>query len=178
MIETLQQYDLVMAKCRALFLQKAQDYGTAWRVLRPSSLTDQIFIKARRIRQIQENGEQRVSDSVNIELIGIVNYAVFAMVQLSLPSDTPMELGIERATSLFDDQIAAAKALMSAKNHDYGEVWREMRTSSMVDLILMKLLRIKQIEDNAGKTIASEGLEANYQDIVNYAVFCLIKETL
>ncbi len=175
MSQTNQEYDQIVSKCKRLFVQKTKDYGTAWRILRPTSLTDQILIKARRIRQIQENGVQKIGDTVNSELIGIVNYAVLALVQLSLPKDFPIELEVEKAVELFEAQVFVTKNLMLEKNHDYGEVWREMRVSSMVDLILMKLLRIKQIENNAGKTIVSEGLDANYQDIVNYAIFCLIK---
>ncbi len=175
MERTLDQFDHILHKCRELFEKKTRDYGTAWRILRPSSLTDQIFIKAKRIRSIEEKGRQKVEDSIESDYIGMVNYSLMAIVQLNLPKDAPVELPPEEALRLYDDKVAETRALLGAKNHDYGEAWREMRISSMTDLILMKLLRIKQIEDNEGKTIASEGLEANYQDIINYAIFALIK---
>lgn len=175
MERTLAQYDAVTSKCRDLFLKKTQDYGTAWRILRPSSLTDQLLIKARRIRQIEETGEQLVDDKVDDEYIGLVNYSVMALIQLLLPADAPLELPPQYASTLYDTTINEVRALMIRKNTDYGEVWRDMRRSSLTDLILMKLLRVKQIEDNAGKTLVSEGLEANYQDIINYAIFALIK---
>ncbi|MCO6475308.1 MAG: DUF1599 domain-containing protein [Phaeodactylibacter sp.] len=175
MKRTLEQFDHILHRCRDLFEKKTRDYGTAWRILRPSSLTDQVFIKARRIRSIEEKGRQKVEDSIESDYIGMINYSLMAMVQLNLPEDAALELPPEEAVRLFDEKVAETRALLAAKNHDYGEAWREMRISSMTDLILMKLLRIKQIEDNEGKTIASEGLEANYQDIVNYAIFALIK---
>jgi hypothetical protein len=175
MEKTVSQFRKVTGHCRSLFINKMKDYGTAWRVLRPTSLTDQLFIKARRIRTIEEIGEQKVGDSVSGEFIGLINYSVLAIIQLTLPADAPTELPHDDAASLYDREIEETLALMQAKNHDYGEVWRDMRVSSMTDLILMKLLRIKQIEDNSGKTLVSEGLEANYRDIINYAVFALIK---
>ena len=175
MEKTLNQYDAITAQCRELFAKKTKDYGTAWRVLRPSSLTDQLFIKARRIRQIEESGEQAVEDKIDDEYIGLVNYSIMAIIQLSLPKDAPLELPPQYANELYYNTIAEVRSLMIRKNTDYGEVWRDMRRSSLTDLILMKLLRVKQIEDNAGKTIVSEGLEANYQDIINYSIFALIQ---
>ncbi len=175
MTHTLQQYDRVVQACRDLFLAKQADYGTSWRILRPSSLTDQLYIKAKRIRSIEEKGEQRVQDPVEGEYTGLVNYSVLALLQLELPPDAPLELPADEVAALYDEQIAETRALMVRKNHDYGEVWREMRLSSITDLILSKLLRIKQIEDQGGRTLASEGLEANYRDIINYAIFALIR---
>lgn len=175
MEKTLEQYDTIINHCKEVFLKKTQDYGTAWRILRTSSLTDQLYIKAKRIRSIEEKKEQKIGDSIESEFIGLVNYSVMALVQLELSEADALELDAKTAEGLFDAHIAETRALMIAKNHDYGEVWREMRVSSMTDLILMKLLRIKQIEDNEGKTLISEGLEANYKDIINYAIFALIK---
>jgi hypothetical protein len=175
MEKTLSQYDACLEKCRQLFVKKTKDYGTAWRILRPSSLTDQLFIKARRIRQIEEAGTQVVADKIDDEYIGLVNYSLMALIQLQLPADTALELPPPYATDLYNTNAAETRSLMIQKNTDYGEVWRDMRISSLTDLILMKLLRVKQIEDNAGKTLVSEGLEANYQDIINYSVFALIK---
>lgn len=172
---TARQYDHAVARCKDIFLKKMQDYGTAWRILRPSSLTDQIFIKAQRIRSIEEKREQKVSEGVESEFIGIINYAAMALIQISLPDNAPMELDHAEGVAMFDKQIAEARSLMLNKNHDYGEAWRDMRVSSMTDLILMKLMRIKQIEDNNGATLISEGVDANYFDIINYAVFALIK---
>lgn len=172
---TPQQYDRIIARCRELFLRKQADYGTSWRILRTSSLTDQLYIKAMRIRSIEEKGHQQVADPVEGEFQGLVNYGILALIQLELPDDAPLELPVAETAVLYDRHAAAARELMLRKNHDYGEVWREMRVSSMTDLILAKLLRIKQIEDNAGRTQVSEGLDANYQDIINYAVFALIK---
>lgn len=171
----MQQYDRIIARCRELFLRKQADYGTSWRILRTSSLTDQLYIKAMRIRSIEEKGEQRVDDPVDGEFLGLVNYSIMALIQLDIAVDAPLELDLEEAARLYDQQATTARELMLRKNHDYGEVWREMRVSSMTDLILAKLLRIKQIEDNAGRTVVSEGLDANYLDIINYAVFALIK---
>lgn len=164
-----------MAECRHVFVQKNTDYGTAWRILRPTSLTDQLFIKARRIRSIEEKGVQKVAEGVESEYVGLINYAAMALIQLELPADAPIELPAEEVTALYNTQLTRTELLMQSKNHDYGEVWRDMRVSSMTDLILMKLLRIKQIEDNDGQTLISEGLDANYQDIINYAAFALIK---
>ena len=175
MERTFEQFDDILRKCRDLFEKKTRDYGTAWRILRPSSLTDQLFIKAKRIRSIEEKGRQKVNDSIESDYIGLINYSLMAIAQLDLSEDAPLELPMEDALRLFDEKVAAVRTLLEVKNHDYGEAWRDMRVSSMTDLILMKLLRIKQIEENEGKTIASEGLEANYQDIVNYAIFALIK---
>lgn len=175
MQHTLQQYDRNVAKCKDVFLKKTKDYGTAWRILRPTSLTDQIFIKASRIRSLEELKEQKVDEAVDTEYIGLVNYCIMALIQLELPEDKGLELEHTEVEKLYDKQMLLARDLMMAKNHDYGEAWREMRISSLTDLILMKLLRIKQIEDNKGKTLISEGLEANFQDIINYALFALIR---
>ena len=175
MQRTLHQYDAVIGRCQELFYKKTQDYGTAWRILRPSSLTDQLYIKAKRIRQIETTGTQRVADPVAEEYVGLINYSLMAILQLRLTAADPLELAPQRALELYCEQVAVTRQLMIDKNSDYGEVWREMRLSSLTDLILQKLLRVKQIEDNAGQTLVSEGLEANYRDIVNYAVFALIK---
>lgn len=156
-------------------MKKAQDYGTAWRILRTTSLTDQIFIKANRIRSIEEKGVNKVDDPIDLEYIGIINYCIMALIQLEMGTDGELELPIDKVESLYDQNFNAAQKLMTEKNHDYGEAWRDMRVSSMTDLILMKILRIKQIEENDGKTIISEGLDANYTDMINYAVFALIK---
>jgi len=158
-----------------LFIKKTQDYGTAWRILRLPSITDQIFIKAQRIRSIQEKGTQKVADDINSEFIGIINYCIIAMIQLGLKETDPLELSAEEVANLYDKYVEATLELLANKNHDYGEAWREMRVSSITDIILMKLLRVKQIEDNSGRTIVSEGVFANYQDMLNYSVFCLIK---
>lgn len=173
--ETLDQYRTAAGFCKSIFLQKAIDYGTAWRILRPSSLTDQLYIKARRIRTIQETGQQLIADSIASEFQGIVNYSIMALVQLHLPVDAPLELDVHRAEVLYDAELQQTEALMVQKNSDYGEAWRDMRTSSLTDLILMKILRIKQIEDNQGVTIVSEGVDANYRDMINYALFALIQ---
>ena len=176
MEKTNQQFDKVVARCKEIFIKKTKDYGTAWRILRTSSLTDQLYIKACRIRSIEEKKEQKVSDTVDLEYIALVNYSLMALIQLELrDKDETLELPTKKAEKLYDKQIKIAKELMRNKNHDYGEAWREMRMSSLTDLILQKLLRIKQIENNKGKTLISEGLEANYQDIINYAIFALIK---
>jgi hypothetical protein len=172
---TFEQYLNETANCRSLFLNKNKDYGTAWRILRTSSLTDQLFIKAKRIRSIEENGVMKVDEGVKSEYIGLVNYCIMALIQLELNDDAPLELEEEMVTSLYDKYHDETFELMKAKNHDYGEAWRDMRRSSLTDLILMKIFRSKQIEDNMGKTLVSEGLDANYQDIINYAVFALIK---
>lgn len=171
---TNQQYDKVISECRDIFLKKAQDYGTAWRVLRTISIVDQIYIKAQRIRTIQEKGMQKVEDGISAEFKGIVNYAAIGLIQLALPADAPEEMDITRVSTLFNDKVGMAKQLMQDKNHDYGEAWRSMSQESFVDLILMKLQRIRQILENDGKTIISEGIDANYLDIINYAVFALI----
>lgn len=172
---TSAEFDKVISVCKDLFLKKTRDYGTAWRILRLPSITDQIFIKAQRIRTLEEKKVSKVGESIASEYIGIVNYCVIAMMQLELDADAPEELSVEETEALFDKKISETKELMFAKNHDYGEAWREMRISSLTDLILMKLLRVKQIEDNQGQTLASEGVKANYQDILNYSVFALIR---
>ncbi len=174
MQQTLEEFNQAVRECRTLFVNKTKDYGTAWRILRPRSLTDQLYIKAMRIRSIEEKGTQRVDDPVRSEFVGLVNYSILALIQMELPETAPLELPAEEAARLYDLQVAENIRLLQAKNHDYGEAWRMMRVSSMTDLILQKLLRIKQIEDNDGNTIVSEGLEANYRDIINYAVFALI----
>lgn len=175
MDRTLQQYDAVVAECIDLFERKAQDYGTAWRILRVSSLTDQVFIKAQRIRTLQQVGESKVGEGIRPELIGIINYAAMALVQLRLGvTDTP-DLTAPQARDAVAAELHHTRELMQRKNHDYGEAWRSMRVSSLVDLVLMKLLRIKSIEDNEGRTLVSEGIDANWMDIVNYAVFAMIR---
>jgi hypothetical protein len=168
------QYDKAIKLCKDIFLKKMKDYGTAWRNLRPTSLTDQIFIKAQRIKSIEEKGTQKVGDDIKGEYIGIINYCIIAMIQLELENDSRMELPYEEVERLYDKHVAATKKLMEDKNHDYGEAWRDMRLSSLTDLILMKIFRVKQIEDNKGKTIISEGVDANYMDMLNYSVFALI----
>jgi hypothetical protein len=175
MQKTLEQFQTVVAKCREVFLKKTRDYGTSWRILRPSSLTDQLFIKAARIRSIEEKGNQKVSDSAESEYIGLVNYSVLAIMQEKIAAGQPLDLPLLVAQDLYDQELSITIELMKAKNHDYDEAWRDMRISSFTDLILMKILRIKQIEDNDGKTLISEGVEANYRDIINYAIFALIK---
>ena len=174
MEETNQQYDKVITDCRSIFEKKMADYGTAWRILRPISITDQIYIKAQRIRSIEEKGITKVDEGVRPEFIGIVNYAIMGLIQLELgTSDSELPAG--ETLVLYDRYFQTAKDLMQAKNHDYDEAWRNMRISSYTDLILMKLKRTKQIEDNQGKTLISEGIDANYLDMINYAVFALIK---
>jgi|SRR5690606_4526198 len=174
MEKTLAQYESVILECRTLFENKLQDYGAAWRILRMSSLTDQIFIKANRIRSLQENSERKVDEGEESEFIGILNYSLIALIQLEYGVVNQIDFTVEKSLEEFDKQANKAIDLMKRKNHDYGEAWREMRVSSITDLILQKVLRIKQIEDNKGKTIVSEGLDANYLDMVNYAVFALI----
>ncbi|WP_297333004.1 DUF1599 domain-containing protein [Flavobacterium sp.] len=174
MSNTSAEYDSVIAKCRELYINKMKDYGCAWRILRLPSLTDQIFIKAQRIRSLQENEVRRVDEDETGEFIGIINYSVMALIQLEKGIASQPDLSADEAARLYDEKTAQTKALMEAKNHDYGEAWRDMRVSSLTDLILQKLLRVKQIEDNKGKTIVSEGIDANYQDMINYAVFALI----
>jgi hypothetical protein len=174
MDKTNNQYDRVIEICRTIFSKKMTDYGTAWRILRTISLTDQIYIKAQRIRSIEEKGVTKVDEGIRPEFIGIINYAIMGLIQLELgPSDK--ELPAEKTLELYDKYFNEAKLLMMDKNHDYGEAWRNMRISSYTDLILMKLKRTKQIEDNLGKTIISEGVDANYFDMINYAVFAMIK---
>ncbi len=174
MKNTSQEYDKVIAICNTLFNNKMKDYGCAWRILRLPSLTDQIFIKAQRIRSLQENEVRKINEDETGEFIGIINYSIMALIQLELGVATQPDLSVNKASQLYDEKIALTKKLMEDKNHDYGEAWREMRVSSLTDLILQKLLRVKQIEDNKGKTLVSEGIDANYQDMINYAVFALI----
>ncbi|MBN2173531.1 MAG: DUF1599 domain-containing protein [Bacteroidales bacterium] len=174
MEETSRQFEAVIRLCSDVFVKKMEDYGTAWRILRTPSLTDQIYIKANRIRSIEEKGTQKVEEGIVPEFIGIINYSVMALIQLELGAIEEQDLNKSRIAELYDKYIFGAKALMENKNHDYGEAWRNMRISSLTDIILMKLLRIKQIEDNEGKTFVSEGVDANYNDIINYAVFALI----
>jgi hypothetical protein len=174
-VDTSQEYNEVIAVCKSLFLKKTKDYGTAWRILRSSSITDQIFIKAQRIRTLEEKKVSKVGEDITSEYIGIVNYCVIAMLQLELTESDPNEMDVQLVEGLFDKRVNETKELMFAKNHDYGEAWRDMRISSLTDLILMKILRVKQIEDNLGQTVVSEGVKANYQDMLNYSVFALIK---
>lgn len=175
MPSTLQEYDAVIAHCRELFEAKLQDYGLAWRILRLPSLTDQIFIKAQRLRSVEEKKSQLVEDRPEEEYLGIFNYSVMALIQLDQGVAQQPDLQASEALEVYQKEIGKARELMQRKNHDYGEAWREMRLSSITDIILQKLLRIKQIENNQGRTTHSEGLEANYQDILNYAAFALIK---
>lgn len=172
---TTVHYSEIIDLCRELFIKKMADYGTAWRILRLSSITDQILIKAQRIRSIEEKGSQKIDESIDAEFVGIINYCVIALIQLEMGNESNLEMPVEEVKNHFDFHVIKSKELMENKNHDYGEAWRGMRTSSMTDLILMKLLRIKQIEDNKGNTIVSEGIDANYYDIINYSVFALIK---
>lgn len=175
MSNTAAEYDAVIKNCKGLFMKKTRDYGTAWRILRIESITDQIFIKAQRIRTLEEKKISKVDEDITSEYISIVNYCIIAMMQLDCGPDAPTELSVEQVSAMFDEKANETRELMFAKNHDYGEAWRDMRISSLTDLILMKLLRVKQIEDNKGQTLASEGVKANYQDMLNYAVFALIK---
>ena len=168
------EYKSIIKSCKETFDKKSKDYGTAWRILRLPSLTDQIFIKAKRIRSIQETLEQKVSDSINSEFEGIINYCIMSLIQIKLINDKRLELPLEELQSFYNKEAKECLDLFNQKNHDYDEAWRNMRVSSITDIILMKLLRIKQIEDNQGKTIVSEGVEANYMDILNYSVFALI----
>ncbi|MCW3116232.1 MAG: hypothetical protein JWM28_314 [Chitinophagaceae bacterium] len=168
------QYDSVIQGCKEIFINKAKDYGTAWRVLRTISVVDQIFIKAQRIRTIQEKRSQKIGDDISSEFRGIINYAIIGTIQLELPAGLPDEMPVEQISALYDKHTKTAKRLMQDKNHDYGEAWRSMSQESFVDLVLMKLQRIRQILINEGKTIISEGIDANYLDILNYAVFALI----
>jgi len=174
MQDTSKQYDDIIEICRSLFINKMTDYGSAWRILRLPSLTDQIFIKAQRIRSLQQNSVRKVDEGEVSEFIGIINYCTMALIQIELGVVEQPDLSVDDATKLYDDKIAVTKQLMLDKNHDYGEAWRDMRVSSLTDLILQKLLRVKQIEDNSGKTIVSEGIDANYQDMINYAIFAMI----
>lgn len=173
-MSTVQQYDNVIKQCKTVFLAKTADYGTSWRVLRPISVVDQIYIKAYRIRTIQELGRQKVTDAIEGEFIGIINYAVIGLIQLGLAEGEEEEMAADRAEVLYRKYVQEAATLMQSKNHDYGEAWRQMSEQSFVDLILMKLQRMRQILSNKGLTLMSEGLDANYYDILNYAVFALI----
>ena len=176
MEKTISEYDSIIKKCEDIFAKKMKDYGSAWRILRISSLTDQIFIKAQRIRSIEDKGLQKVDEGVIPEFIGIVNYSIIGLIQLELGvSEQAEEIQYDQVMNLFDKYSLQAKQLMLDKNHDYGEAWRDMRGSSLTDLILQKLLRVKQIEDNDRSTLISEGIDANYLDMLNYAVFALIK---
>lgn len=174
MQNTSKQYDDVITTCRDLFIKKMSDYGSAWRILRLPSLTDQVFIKAQRIRSLQQNDVRKVDEGEVSEFIGIINYCIMALIQLEKGVVEQPDLLLEEAIILYDKKVAITKQLMQDKNHDYGEAWREMRVSSLTDLILQKLLRVKQIEDNLGKTLVSEGIDANYQDMINYAIFAMI----
>ncbi len=171
---TEKSYQEILNNCKSLFEKKNKDYGTAWRILRLSSITDQIYIKAKRIRTIQETELQKIEDSIEGEFIGIINYSIMALIQIALKDDDRIELPTEELTSLFSKEGETTLQLLMDKNHDYGEAWRLMRVSSITDIILMKLLRVKQIEDNKGKTLVSEGVDANYRDLINYSVFALI----
>lgn len=175
MKDTSQQFDHVIAACRSLFGKKTKDYGTAWRILRTSSLTDQIFIKAQRIRTLEMKGFSKVGEGIHDEFVGIINYAIMALIQLEAGTSEDLDWDEAKALKFYDAQVKITKDLMMNKNHDYGEAWRDMRVSSFTDLILMKLLRIKQIEDNSGQTLVSEGIDSGYRDIMNYAVFALIQ---
>jgi hypothetical protein len=177
MQQTSEQFDRVIARCKDIFLKKNNDYGTSWRILRSSSITDQIYIKATRIRGIETSGSHKVDEGVEPEFIGIVNYSILGLIQLKLTDNDPIELEAERTEKLYDSTVAEVKDLMMMKNHDYGEAWRNMRVSSFTDMVLMRLMRIRQIEDNQGQTLVSEGIDANYMDMMNYSVFALIKLT-
>ena len=174
MTDTNEQYNQAIASCKDIFIQKTQDYGTSWRVLRTISIVDQLFIKAQRIRTIQQKGTQLVGDDVSSEFKGIVNYGVIGLIQLQLQQIAVEDLPVETVSALFDEKIGIVRGVMKNKNHDYGEAWREMSQESFVDLILMKLMRIRQILTNDGKTLISEGIDSNFIDIINYAVFALI----
>lgn len=172
---TVEEYKEIVGECKTLFENKTKDYGTAWRVLRLPSITDQIFIKAQRIRSVEEKGSQRIEEDISSEFKGIINYCIIAMMQIELLDDSRMELDFEELEPLYDRIVDETKSLLADKNHDYDEAWRDMRLSSITDIVLMKLLRVKQIEDNQGQTLVSEGVKANYQDMINYSVFSLIK---
>jgi hypothetical protein len=177
MEQTLLEYDREIAYCKEIFLSKMRDYGSSWRILRPASLTDQIYIKAQRIRSIEEKGIARIAEGIRPEFAGIINYSTVAVIQIELAGYHELNLEMDEAMTHYMHQINKARTLMMDKNHDYEEAWRNMRVSSLTDIILMRLMRLKQIEDNAGTTIASEGPESNYLDMINYAVFALIKLT-
>jgi hypothetical protein len=173
--QTENEYKIVISSCRSLFEKKTTDYGTAWRIMRLPSITDQILIKAQRIRSIQEKGKQMIDEGIESEFIGIINYCIIAIIQLGLPENAAVELEPKWVLERYDEEVKETLQLLLKKNHDYGEAWREMRVSSITDIILMKLHRVKQIEDNNGQTLVSEGLDANYRDMLNYSVFALIR---
>lgn len=175
MTQTESEYKQVIALCKDVFEKKTKDYGTAWRILRLPSITDQLFIKAQRIRSIQEKGAQKIEEDIKNEFIAIINYSIIAIIQESLPENSSLEIPVEELMPKYEEVAKETLELLLNKNHDYGEAWRDMRVSSITDIILMKLYRVKQIEDNKGKTLISEPVKANYQDMINYAVFCLIK---
>lgn len=175
MPDTNKQFDEVAAQCRDIFVKKLSDYSASWRIMRPSTLTDQIYIKARRIRTLQTTGQAMIDEGIYPEFAGIMNYGIVGLIQLELPATTLVDISNEKALKLYDDLLAQTRELMLAKNHDYGEAWREMRVSSFTDIILTKIMRIKQIEDHSGATLVSEGVDANYKDIINYSIFALIK---
>ncbi len=175
MPNTNEQFDAVIAKCRAVFSNKIKDYGPSWRILRPESVTDQLFIKAKRIRSLEVKGENRVGEGIEPEFMAIVNYGAVGLIQLELGFSDHVDMSAERALALYDEKIALAKSLMLDKNHDYDEAWRGMRISSYTDLILTKLTRVKEIEDNHGQTLVSEGIGSNYLDMMNYSIFGLIR---
>lgn len=175
MADTNTQYDKALAECREIFVGKMKDYGASWRIFRPSSITDQLFIKANRIRSLEEKGVSKVGEGIYPEYIGLVNYSIMELIQLEHGHADEPDLNLDRATGWYDDYAAEAKALMERKNHDYGEAWRDMRVKSLTDLILVKILRIKEMEDNQGQSELSEGIDANLYDMINYALFALIK---
>ena len=174
-MNTIDSFDTFLARCLDIFLKKNQDYGTSWRVLRPSSITDQILIKIARLRSIDEKGEQKVNDPIEGEFFGLINYSIMALIQLAKGSQIDQEMTGEELEKAYSEQVEVARKLLKQKNHDYGEVWRMMRLSSIIDIILMKVHRMKRIEERGGKTLISEGLDANYLDIINYCVFGLVK---
>lgn len=174
-MDTVAQFHQVISTCKDIFEKKTKDYGTAWRILRLPSITDQIFIKAKRIRSIQEKGSQQVDEGIDGEFVAIINYCVMALIQMELTDEDEIEMPAEKVVGLYDKYIQDTLELLTKKNHDYGEAWRDLRVPSMTDIILMKLFRTKQIEENDGQTLISEGVDANYQDMINYSVFCLIK---
>lgn len=175
MTQTESEYKQVIALCKDVFEKKTKDYGTAWRILRLPSITDQLFIKAQRIRSVQEKGTQKIEEDIKNEFIGIINYSIIAIIQETLDKNSPLEIPVDELMPKYEAVAKETLQLLLDKNHDYGEAWRDMRISSITDIILMKLYRVKQIEDNLGKTLISEPIKANYQDMINYAVFCMIK---
>jgi len=177
MNRTLTQYDKVVSSCREVYLKKMKDYGPSWRILRPSSITDQLFIKANRIRGIEEKGMSKIDEGVVPEYMALINYSIMGLIQLEKGAANEPDLKVQEARDIYDKYISEAKDLMEKKNHDYGEAWRDMRVKSLTDLILVKILRIKQIEDNDGQTVVSEGVDSNLYDMINYAIFALIKLT-